>query len=89
MVAEFLALKESRGASERYLRDLRWRLVKFAADCIKEAGNVTTRDVQDWLDGLKLAPQHYRNFQTVLHSLFQHAAARSYCFDSPVEAWHG
>ena len=73
------------GAAERYLRDLRWRLEKFAADCTKDVGNVTTRDVQDWLDGLRLAPQHYRNFRTVLHTLFQHAAARSYCFDNPVE----
>jgi integrase len=85
LVAEFLKLKESRGASPAYLADLRWRLEKFAGDCTKSAANVTTRDVQDWLDGLKLAPQHYRNFRTVLNTLFQHATARSYTFDNPVE----
>ena len=85
LVAEFLELKESRGASERYLKDLRWRLEKFAADCTKDAGNVTVSDIQDWLEGQKLAPQNYRNFRTVLGTLFEHARARSYCFDNPVE----
>lgn len=86
LVAEFLELKKARGASPRYLNDLRWRLEKkFAADCTKEAANVTTADVQDWLDAQKLAPQHYRNFRTVLNTLFEHARARSYTFRNPVE----
>ena len=85
LVAEFLALKESRGASPRYMADLRWRLEKFSDDCTKETANVTTQDVQEWLDGQKLAAQHYRNFRTVLNTLFEHARARSYCFDNPIE----
>jgi integrase len=85
LVAEFLKLKESRGISASYLADLKWRLEKFAGDCTKGAANVTTADIQDWLDGQKLAPQHYKNFRVVLNTLFQHAAARSYCFDNPVE----
>lgn len=84
-VAEFLKIKESRGASERYMRDLQSRLEKFATDCRKDAGNVTTADVQDWLDGQKLKPQNYRNFRTVLYTLFQFAVARSYAADNPVE----
>jgi integrase len=86
LVAEFLELKKNRGASPRYLKDLNWRLKeKFATDCTKEAANVTTADIQDWLDGQKLAPQHYRNFRTVLNTLFEHARARSYTFHNPVE----
>lgn len=86
VVAEFLKIKESRGASERYMNDLRSRLEKFAADCRKDAGNVTAADVQDWLDGLKLKPQNYRNFRTVLHTVFQFAVARSYAADNPIES---
>ena len=86
LVAEFLKLKESRGASASYLADLKWRLEKFAGDCSKVAANVKASDIQDWLDGLKLAPQHYKNFRVVLNTLFQHALARSYCFDNPVES---
>ncbi len=85
LVSEFLKLKESRGISASYLADLKWRLEKFAGDCTKGAANVKTADLQDWLDGLKLAPQHYKNFRVVLNTLFQHAVARSYCFDNPVE----
>jgi integrase len=86
LVAEFLELKKSRGASPRYHKDLHWRLEKmFAADCTKEAANVTTTDIQDWLDAQKLAPQNYRNFRTTLNTLFEHARARSYTFDNPVE----
>jgi len=86
LVDEFLALKKARGASPRYLKDLHWRLkVKFASDCTKEAANVTTADIQDWLDGQKLAPQHYRNFRTTLNTLFEYARARSNSFDNPVE----
>jgi hypothetical protein len=86
LVYEFLALKKARDASARYLKDLHWRLkIKFAADCTKEAANVSTTDIQDWLDAQKLTPQHYRNFRTVLNTLFEHARARSYTFDNPVE----
>ena len=84
VVAEFLTIKESRGASERYMKDLRGRLEKFAEDCRKDACNVTTTDIQDWLDGLKIQPQNYRNFRTVLHTLFKFAVARSYAADNPV-----
>ena len=45
LVAEFLQIKESRGASQRYIKDLRGRLQKFATDCRKDACNVTTADM--------------------------------------------
>jgi len=85
VVAEFLKIKEARGASDRYMKDLRGRLEKFARDYRKDACNVTTTDIQEWLDGLKLKPQNYRNFRTVLHTLFKFAVARSYAADNPVE----
>jgi integrase len=85
LVEEFLKLKESRGASGRYLKDLRARLHRFADDCHKDAGSVTVADIQNWLDGRNLAAQNYRNFRTVLHTLFGHAAARGYCLDNPIE----
>jgi integrase len=85
LVEEFLKIKVSRGASERYRLDLKGRLEKFSEDCKKDACNVTTADIQSWLDGLKLKPQNYRNYRTVLHTLFRFAVARSYAADNPVE----
>jgi integrase len=84
LVADFIALRESRGASERYLRDLKSRLGKFAADCRKDASDVSTADVQAWLDSLKAAPQTVKNFRTVLFTLFEHAVARGFAHDNPV-----
>ena len=84
VVAELLKIKESRGASVRYAKDLRLRLERFAGDCNKDCCNVTTADVQAWLDALSLAPQSYRNYRTVLHTLFEFAVARGYAADNPV-----
>ena len=85
VVVELLKIKKARGASGRYMNDLTGRLERFATDCQKDACNVTTTDIQDWLDGQELGPQNYRNFRTVLHTLFNFAVARSYAVDNPVE----
>lgn len=90
VVIELLKVKAGRDASGRYIDDLKGRLERFAGDCKKDCCNVTTADVQDWLDGLRvhkesISPQSYRNFRTVLHTLFQFAVARGYAVDNPVE----
>jgi integrase len=88
VVTELLALKETRGASDRYSQDLRLRLEKFADKFTCNIGNVTTAEVQTWLDGLKLGSvklgsQSYANYRRVIHLLFEHAVARGYCLDNP------
>jgi site-specific recombinase XerD len=91
VVAELLKLKESRGASDRYRADLASRLNRFAQDCKKACCNVTASDVQAWLDyqkaakGKPLSPQSYKNYRTVLHTLFKFAVARDYAADNPIE----
>jgi integrase len=91
VVVELLKLKESRGASDRYRADLASRLNRFAGDCKKAACNVAASDVQAWLDSQKadkgkpLSPQTYKNYRTVLHTLFKFAVARGYAADNPVE----
>ncbi len=84
VVAELLAVKEARGASARYLQDLRHRLNRFADTFHKDACNVTTAEIQEWLDGQKLKPQSYQNFRRVVHLLFEFAVARGYATDNPV-----
>lgn len=84
LVTDFITLRQSRGASPRYLRDLTSRLGRFAADCRKDASDVSTADVQGWLDSLKAAPQTVKNFRTVLFTLFEHAVARGFAHDNPV-----
>jgi hypothetical protein len=86
-VTEFLAIKANRQASARYLQDLRFRLGRFADAFRKDTVNVTTAEIQAWLDAQKLAPQSYRNFRRVLHAFFAFAVARGYAADNPVEGW--
>jgi len=84
LVADLLKVKAARGASIRYLKDLRYRLNRFGTDCKKDACNVTTADIQEWLDNQGPNTQSYTNFKRVLHLLFEHAVNRSYAIDNPV-----
>jgi len=85
VAAELLKVKKNRGASDRYYRDLRLRLKRFIQDCKKDCASVVTADVQAWLDGLKLSPQSYRNYRTVLGTMFEFAVARGYAAENPVD----
>jgi integrase len=86
VVAELLTVKESRGASLRYLNDLRYRLEKFSEVFQCNIGNVETKSVQAWLDGMKLSSQSYANNKRVVYLLFEFAIARGYALDNPVKA---
>jgi hypothetical protein len=84
VVAELIALKKSRKASDRYLADLRGRLKKFSDVFSKDTCNVTTAEIQTWLDGQKLSTQTYANNRRVAHLFFKFAVARGYAVDNPV-----
>jgi len=84
VIAELIVVKESRNSSLPYVQDLRTRLGRFAAAFKMDAGNVTTPEVQAWLDGLKLSTQSHVNFRRVVHLLFEFAVARGYAFENPV-----
>ncbi len=82
-VRELLEIKTSRHASRRYLEDLRSRLGRFAAVFQKDACDITTAEIQSFLDGLKLTPQSYTNYRRVIHVLFEFAMARGYAAENP------
>lgn len=75
---EFIAQRTQRGASPRYLADLKHRLGRFAQAFAVQVAAVQSADVQAWLDGLRLSPQSARNFQTVLGTFFRFAETRGY-----------
>ena len=76
--ANLFALKE--------LGNIYTRLMNPTTDILDAAS-----DVQAWLDSQKadkgkpLSPQTYKNYRTVLHTLFKFAVARGYAADNPVE----
>jgi site-specific recombinase XerD len=85
VVSELVGIKEARHVAPRYLQDLRSRLNRAAKTFRKDIGNVTTADIQEWLDGEKFSTQGYTNFRSVLHLLFNFAVARGYAVDNPVK----
>ena len=84
VVAELIAVKESRRKSPRYIADLRVRLRRFVATFQQDTCDVSTPQVSAWLDSLNLSPQSYQNFRRVAHLLFGFAVARGYAADNPV-----
>ena len=84
VVRELLAVKKSRGASERYLEDLKFRLDKFADAFQCNIASVATAAVQEWLDKQKLSSQSYNNNRRVAHLLCEFAVSRSYAHDNAV-----
>lgn len=84
VVAELLTIKESRGASRRHMKDLRYRLNPVADAFQKDACNVTMAEIQEWLDSQKIGAQAYEDFRNRAYLLFQFAVARGYAVDNPV-----
>lgn len=80
VVGELVKLKTERGASARYVQDLRARLGRFADAFNVQIASVQPADVQGWLDGLKASPQTVKNFRTVVGLLFNFAERRGYIF---------
>jgi site-specific recombinase XerD len=85
VVSELLAIKEARRAAPLYLADLRARLNRAAKAFRKNIGDVTTAEIQEWLDAQEFSPQSYMNHRRVLHLLFNFAVARAYAVDNPVK----
>jgi integrase len=78
VVAEFIELKRARNSSRRYVNDLNARLARFAESFAVDVSAVTTADVQNWLDRLKLSPRSIKNFRGSLSTLFAFAELRGY-----------
>jgi integrase len=89
-VSDVLASKESKGRSDRLLSDYRHRLSKFAEHFAgRNLGDLTTADVQAWIDGLRsadgqpLAAQSRRNFATVTSGCFEFHRRRGAILANP------
>ena len=77
VVDEVLASKEGK-RTENTISDLRNRLNTFADAFQCGIANVTTADVQRWLDGLKVGERTRLNYRNKVFQLFQFAERRNY-----------
>ena len=87
LVTELRAAKEKGGASERHLRDIKHRLSRFAKYFNgKPVAAISTRELEDFLDGLLVAPMTRNHYRTVIHGAYNFAVRRGYAVENPVAA---
>lgn len=78
-VAELVAHKAQIGISPAYAVNLRSQLAKLAAAFPhNQVADVTTADVQRWLDAMRTKPQTVANFRRAAATLFSFCASRGY-----------
>lgn len=84
-LAELVENRRANGASKRYCADLRLRIGRFAASFPdRKTSEFSTRDIDDWLMKLKLAPVTRNTFRRDLRTLFSFCLKRGYCSENPV-----
>jgi integrase len=86
LVQELLAAKESDGASQRHLDDLRSRLNIFADSFNGQmVATITSAQIDDWLRSLDLSPVTRNHYRRLIVLAFNFAVRRGYAIDNPAE----
>ena len=85
LVDEMLEAKRRDGRSEVYLRDLRYRLSKFAQDFgHRSIAGITVDELDNWLRALPYSPQSRTNYRTIIGVLFSYADSRGIIERNPI-----
>lgn len=85
LVKVFLQSKEADGTGHRYRKDLRNRLDRFQRQFGERiVATITSRECDEWIKNLLLAPRSRNGFRRVLSAFFSYAHMRSYCADNPI-----
>lgn len=78
-VTTFIADREKAGASSRYLKDLRSRLLHhFAEDLKVDLGQLSHEVVRQWLEQQKGGPRHFNNNLAAVRTLLRFCSARGW-----------
>lgn len=86
VVEKLLEVKRKAQSSKRNLQDLKNRLGKFAVDFQKDCCDVSTSEIQNWLDELDLSNRSKINYRRTIHTLFAFAEKRGFAADNPATA---
>jgi integrase len=88
VVAELLAIKQQDGRADRYLRDLRGRLNRFAESepfKARPIHDIEANEIDDWLRALAGGPVNRKNYRRLLSVLFSFALRRKYVLKNPLK----
>jgi integrase len=78
-VDQFIANRRAKGKSEIYIRDLETRLGRFKAAMGKRlVADITSTDVDQWIQSLNVGPQTQNNFRAVLSAAWTFALRQGY-----------
>lgn len=81
----WLASREQKGRSEGYLWDAERRLKRFRdIHGSTSLADITTAELDAWVNGMGLGPQSVRNYLTVLSSMFSYAMKQGRSPRNPV-----
>ena len=86
LVDEFIANRQAKGKSEIYIRDLITRLSRFKismGDWI--IADITSGDVDHWIQSLNVGPQTQNNFRAVLSAMWTFAVRRGYATTNMIQ----
>ena len=84
VVDELLANKKAKGRSHLYLTDLRVRLTRFAKASNRPLSEVTSGDIDRFLESLGISARSQNNFRATIGTLFRFAQAKGYvAWDHP------
>jgi len=82
---EFVETRRKEGVSAVHLRDFTYRLERFAKRHAKRlVAEITTKDIDAWVFGLKNAAQSKDKHRRLLHNFFAYCTGRGYCEENPV-----
>jgi integrase len=86
LVEEFIENRRAKGKSKIYIRDLTTRLRRFKAlmgDRI--IAEITSADVDHWIQSLNVGPQTQNNFRAVLSAMWTFAVRRGYAAGNVIQ----
>jgi len=87
LVEEMLKAKKADGLSKRHVDDLESRLSFFSAKFDgKPVAAITTREIDDWLRELAVAPSTRNHYRSVTIQAYNFAIARGYAVENPAAA---
>ena len=78
VVEEFLLSKEVEGVSFFHLEDRKYRLNKFAEALPGRIDQITTHEIEVWLNGLGVSSRTRNNYRSGVLQLFRYARAKRY-----------
>ena len=76
---QFIENRRAKGKSKIYIRDIETRLARFRiAMGDRIIADITSSDVDHWIQSLKIGPQTQNNFRAVLSAMWTFAVRRAY-----------